>query len=614
MTSNPLPPKVARVVSISGSKVIALLDPVDHGGIADLPPRAPAVEVTPPDQGGGDERIGENGAGDAFADVASIRPRGPQIGEVVKVVTPLATVFGLVTSLDIPLNRAHGDVELRVAEVELLGEIEHSDEERLALRQVAHDRAAGHRSTGDRAGLGQQREMGDGYFLPDGSMPSGGKHLFQRGVSMFPSLDDAIYLASEEDLRHVFMQPTLNSVRIGTLHQDRSVPAYVVPNSLLGKHFSVLGTTGSGKSCAVTAILRAILAQHDKAHIVLLDPHDEYYHGFGDLAERVTPADLELPYWLLNFDELVEMVLGNQGRGSVAEMAVLNQFVTKAKRDLPQNAEWKEQITVDTPVPYRLSDVIKQIEEVLGKLEKPTDLSAYLRVRERLHALQSDPRYAFMFPGIILRDNMTKILSRLFRVPVNGKPISIIDISGLPTEILNVVVSLIFRMVFDFALWSDQKVPILLVCEEAHRYAPDAEQTAFEPSKRGLTRIAREGRKYGVSLCLVSQRPSELSATVLSQCSTIFALRMTNIRDQSFLAAALPEASTSLMSALSSLRNGEAVAVGEGVPVPARIRFDRLPKAVRPRSHGAPFARAWDQEETTDNFLERVVSRWRKQR
>jgi hypothetical protein len=544
MTSMPLPAPIARVISVTGARVVALLQPAEAA--------APGHAV--------------------------LDQPGPQIGEVVKMVSALATVYGLVTAIRIPLEHLQAGDDLRhhamrIAEIELLGEIEHN--------------AASH---------------------PDGAQ------RFQRGISLFPSLDDAIYRSDQDDLSHIFIQPALDSVRIGTLHQDRAVPAYIVPDHLLSKHFAVLGTTGAGKSCAVATILRAILQQHDKAHVVILDPHNEYIHGFGDIAVRVSPADLELPYWLLNFEELAELVLGNLGRNAVAEMAVLNQFVTKAKRDLPQNHEWKDHITVDTPVPYRLSDVIKQIDEVLGKLEKPTDLQAYLRVREKLQALQADPRYAFMFPGLILRDDMAKILARLFRVPVNGKPISIIDISGLPTEILNVVVSLLFRLIFDFALWSDQSVPLLLICEEAHRYAPDAEHTAFEPSKRGLMRIAREGRKYGVSLCLVSQRPSELSTTVLSQCSTIFALRMTNGKDQDYLAAALPEASTSLTTALPALSTGEAVAVGEGVPVPARIRFDRLPDAQQPRSQDAPFASAWSRETQTATFLDQIVNRWRHQR
>ena len=206
------------------------------------------------------------------------------------------------------------------------------------------------------------------------------------------------------------------------------------------------------------------------------------------------------------------------------------------------------------------------------------------------------------------------ILSRLFRIPVKDKPVTVIDTSGIPSEVLNVVVSLICRMTFDFALWSDQAVPILLVCEEAHRYAPSEDKTLFEPTKRALSRIAKEGRKYGVSLCLVSQRPSELASTVLSQCNTIFALRMSNQKDQEFLRAAMPESGIGLLDELPSLRNAEAIAVGEGVPIPTRICFDQLPDNFKPRSKTAAFSTAWTTEVSTDNFLQNVVNRWRNQR
>ena len=367
---------------------------------------------------------------------------------------------------------------------------------------------------------------------------------FQRGVSNFPALDDVMARASSEDLRRVFTRPvdsSQRSARIGALHQDHSIPAEIMPTELLGKHFAVLGTTGAGKSCAIVRILRALLSQHANAHIVILDPHNEYAAAFKDQAEIVTPADLELPYWLLNFEELREMVIGTGSPQPDADAVLLNQVVTQAKRNMVKDAEAAMQITIDTPVPYRLSDIAKIIDGILGKLDRPADMAAYHLIRERFAHMQADRRLAFMFPGgggnsalqgLVTRDNMAKILGRLFRVPVGGKPVTVLDTSGVPAEILNVVVSLLCRMSFDFALWSEQKAPVLLVCEEAHRYAPADTKAGFEPTKRALSRIAKEGRKYGVSLCLISRRQSELDTTVLSQCSTIFALRMTSQKDQ----------------------------------------------------------------------------------
>nr|WP_298685589.1 DUF87 domain-containing protein [uncultured Dongia sp.] len=508
--------------------------------------------------------------------------RGPHIGELIKIVTDDSTVFGFVTGISID-NPQQRDQELRRVELELVGEIDHR---------------------------------------------SGANAAFQRGVSNFPALDDVLARATSDDLRRVFTRPldtaqpnARNGARIGALHQDHTIPAEIMPSELLGKHFAVLGTTGAGKSCAIVTILRALLGQHANAHIVILDPHNEYAAAFKDRAEIVTPADLELPYWLLNFEELREMVIGTGSPQPDADAVLLNQVVTQAKRNMVQDAEAALQVTIDTPTPYRLSDIAKIIDGILGKLDRPADMAAYHRIKERFAHMQADRRLAFMFPGgnssalqgMVTRDNMAKILGRLFRVPVGGKPVTVLDTSGVPAEILNVVVSLLCRMSFDFALWSEQKAPVLLVCEEAHRYAPADTKAGFEPTKRALSRIAKEGRKYGVSLCLISQRPSELDTTVLSQCSTIFALRMTSQKDQEFLAAALPESSLGLMSELPSLRNGQAIAVGEGVPLPTRIDFDRLAEEHQPHSRTAPFATAWQQDQLSAADLTEIVKRWRHQ-
>lgn len=503
--------------------------------------------------------------------------RAPRVGELVKITTVNSTVFGFVTGLTV--DRPGASDELRRVELEVAGEIDHRQN---------------------------------------------GRAVFQRGVATYPSLDDPLQAADADDLRRVFTRPGRleEGARIGSLHQDPSIPAVIVPAELLGKHFAVLGTTGSGKSCAITTILRAILGQHPAAHIVILDPHNEYATAFPGQAEIVTPQDLELPYWLLNFEELREMVIGTGSPQPDADAVILNQVVTEAKRNLASDPEAALAITIDTPVPYRLSDVARIIDAALGKLDRPSDMAAFHRIKERFQHMQQDRRLAFMFPGgggaaalqgLITRDTMAKILGRLFRVPVGGKPVTVLDTSGVPAEILNVVVSLLCRMSFDFALWNEQKAPILLVCEESHRYAPEDERAGFEPTKRALSRIAKEGRKYGVSLCLISQRPSELATTVLSQCSTIFALRMTSQKDQEFLAAALPESSHGLMGELPSLRNGQAIAVGEGVALPTRIDFDRLADQHQPHSRTAPFATAWQQDQLSAQDLTEIVKRWRGQ-
>jgi DNA helicase HerA-like ATPase len=267
--------------------------------------------------------------------------------------------------------------------------------------------------------------------------------------------------------------------------------------------------------------------------------------------------------------------------------------------------------TVDTPVPYRISDLTSLIDERMGKLENKRDIGPYRNLKTRFEILSLDSRYAFMFGSLTVYDGMAQILSRIFRVPVNNKPITILELTGLPTEIVNVVVSVLCRMTFDFALWSEGKVPVTLVCEEAHRYVPANPTMGFEPCKRAIAKIAKEGRKYGASLCIVTQRPAEIDPTILSQCNTVFALRMSNDRDQAIVQSSISDTGSGLMEFLPALGQREAIAFGEGVALPVRIRFDELPKHALPRSSSARFTEMWQKSIGDEGFLDQVVERWR---
>ena len=267
--------------------------------------------------------------------------------------------------------------------------------------------------------------------------------------------------------------------------------------------------------------------------------------------------------------------------------------------------------TVDTPVPYRISDLVQMIDERMGKLENKRDLSPYRNLRARLEAISADPRYAFMFGSLTVYDGLVQILGRMFRVPVNDKPITILELAGLPTEIVNVVVSVLCRMTFDFVLWSEGQVPVTLVCEEAHRYVPANPSLGFEPCKRAIAKIAKEGRKYGASLCIVTQRPAEIDPTILSQCNTVFALRMSNDRDQQIVESAISDTGSGMLEFLSALGQREAIAFGDGVSLPVRIRFDELAKDCMPKSSGARFSEKWQKSVGDEGFLESIVDRWR---
>ncbi len=459
-------------------------------------------------------------------------------------------------------------------------------------------------------GTGRERRMFDIELLGETVDDS----KFERGVSVYPPLDAPVTVATASDLARVYARPGVDTIRVGTIHQDRSLPAYAITDKLLGHHFAILGTTGSGKSCAAALILRTILTEHPYGHIIFLDPHNEYAHCFGDVAELITLTSLRLPYWLLNFEESVAVLVSREGLYRDSEIAILKSAMLEAKRAYAEKHGTTEHITVDTPVPYHLGTLARCIEGQMTKLDRPDITIPYLRLQARIQALKDDTRFSFMFSGLDVWDNMKDILSRLLRVPVGGKPMTIVDLSGVPSEIIDVVVSMLCRTVFDFALWNTggKAVPVLLACEEAHRYVA-ADDSGFGPTKKVMSRIAKEGRKYGVSLCLITQRPSELSLGILSQCNTLFVLRMSNGPDQEFVRNAVPESGLGLMNALPALRMQEAVVVGEGVTVPMRIRFDNLDPEHQPRSGVASFSESWRDPDDDSQFIAETIERWRHQ-
>jgi uncharacterized protein len=444
---------------------------------------------------------------------------------------------------------------------------------------------------------------------------------FNRGVTAYPSLGDRVRLASKQELELAFWVGNSTSVRIGSLRQDPRIPAMVRVDELLGKHFAILGTTGTGKSCTLGLILRAILQRNPGAHIVLLDPHNEYATAFGEWAEVLSPRNMQLPFWLLTFEEALEVIIGSDLSARKAEVEILQELIPLCKSRYSQGRS-KEQsslrkgnldpgrFTVDTPVPYRISDLTALIDERMGKLENKRDLAPYRTLKARIDTISQDARYAFMFGSLTVFDGMAQILGRIFRVPVNERPITILELAGMPTEVVNVVVSVLCRMTFDFALWSEGQVPVTLVCEEAHRYVPANPSMGFQPCKRAIAKIAKEGRKYGASLCIVTQRPAEIDPTILSQCNTVFALRMSNDRDQQIVQSAVTDTG-GLLEFLPALGQREAIAFGDGVTLPVRIKFDELPKEVLPRSSTARFSEKWQASVGDEGFLEQVVERWR---
>ena len=504
----------------------------------------------------------------------------PQLGAILSVDTGACIVLGLVSAMSVPApSLDSGGKDLRIIELELIGE----------------------------------------FTKPTAKTPA----RFRRGVSTYPTLHDEVQLAAREELAALFAANGSASIRIGVVKQDVAIPATVSVNDLFSRHCAILGTTGAGKSCAITLMLSAVLQRYKHGHIVILDPHNEYSHCFGADAVVFDTSSLTLPYWMLTYDELVEILY--PGRVNCAEeIEILGDLIPVAKKmnlsaaasGAKMHAERRDgsNITVDTPVPYRISELLTLIDKTLGSLENARATGPYKRLRARLHGISQDARYGFMFGGLTVQDTMSEFLGQLFRIPVEGSPISIIELGGLPAEVAQVIVSVVARLAFEFGLWSHGAAPIALIVEDAHRYAPAKESAGFAPTRKALVRIAKEGRKVGVSLWVASQRPTELDATILSQCNTIFAMRLANQADQEALRAAVPDASTSLLSCLPSLGLGEAIAVGEGVPLPTRIRFDALPREAVPRSLTASFTDGWSVDVDDKAFISRIVEQWRAQK
>src|SRR3979411_2267747 len=387
---------------------------------------------------------------------------------------------------------------------------------------------------------------------------------FQRGVTNYPTIGDTVELITNQELRTVYAPAGSDQINVGTLQQDPSVIAYVDIEEMLSKHFAVLGSTGVGKSSGVSLLLNEILVARPNLRIFMLDVHNEYGRSFGDRSLVLNPRNLKLPFWLFNFEEIVDVLFGGRP-GVPEELDILAEVIPIAKGIYSQyqNADrvGLKRIdpksigyTADTPVPYRLVDLITLVDERMGKLENRSSRIIYHKLISRIETVRNDPRYAFMFDNAnVGGDTMAEVISHLFRLPANGRPMTIMQLAGFPAEVVDSVVSVLCRMAFDFGLWSDGVSPLLFVCEEAHRYASADRNSVFGPSRKALSRIAKEGRKYGVFLGLVTQRPSELDSTIISQCSTLFAMRMANERDQAIVRSAVSDAAGSRPAFLASV-------------------------------------------------------------
>jgi uncharacterized protein len=304
------------------------------------------------------------------------------------------------------------------------------------------------------------------------------------------------------------------------------------------------------------------------------------------------------------------------------EVGLLAELIPLAKNEYARRAVTRSsyrqmepeggKYTVDTPVPYRMEDLVALAESRMGKLENSAVAGLYQRLLMRIHSVRKNPRYSFIFDDVdVGSDAMVDILCDLLRLQHDGQPMTIIQLAGFPAEVFDAIVSVLFRLAFEFGLWSDGALPLLIVCEEAHNYANADRSVGFRPAREAVSRIAKEGRKYGVFLGLVTQRPAQLDPTLISQCSTVFAMRMANEDDQRIVHAAVSDPANRLLGFLASLGTREALAFGAGVPVATRLRFTELPAPFIPRSEAVWGGRVDAGTPVDRSLVASVVARWR---
>ncbi|MGR8924872.1 ATP-binding protein [Rhizobium leguminosarum] len=442
-----------------------------------------------------------------------------------------------------------------------------------------------------------------------------GREEFSTGISRYPYLGAIAHRIRSADLMRIYDAGEGTTAVIGKLTQDESIDAAIHIPSMLSKHFAVVGSTGVGKSTAVSLLLHKAIAADPKLRVLILDPHNEFAAAFPEHAVTIDTDTLDLPFWLMRLEEFAEVVF--RGRPPVPEeLDMLRDILPEAKRafrgsdnSLVRRTTEKSSITADTPVPYRMADLLALIDERIGRLEGRSEKPFLRSLKMRLIAAINDPRYHFMFSNNTISDTITETIAQIFRIPGENRPICTFQLAGIPSEVVNSVASVLCRMAFEVALWSEGAIHMLVVCEEAHRYIPSDPSLGFVPTRQAIARIAKEGRKYGVSLGIITQRPGELDQTILSQCSTLFAMRLANDRDQEIIRSAIPNSSISTTSFISSIGNGEAIAFGEAISVPMRMRFSRVDENLLPKASSANSKQSEEDPDTVD--LRKIVTRMR---
>ena len=464
--------------------------------------------------------------------------------------------------------------------------------------------------------------FGEGEWKPD---VNGSFALdFERGVANYPLPQQSVYLTPKSDLQAIYGRSSGPVIELGVHVGSGGSPCYAELNELLGKHTAVLGSTGAGKSAAVAVILHSILGRRQRSQgkhwnpqIVVLDPHNEYGSAFPEYSRLSTDdGSLRLPYWLLNLQETLNLVIGKTEFVATSQANIVKSALIVARcAGAAKLGLDSDQITVDSPVPYKINVFRDEIEN-----SKPTQKSKhepFNSILQKLDVLEADGRLGFLMAEWEEgeTDPFPDVIAGLMG---DARQPRIVDLSGVPNEVAGIASAVIARTLFNLKLWqtgNERKAnPVLLVCEEAHRYVPNRGDAQYEAAQDAIRRVAKEGRKYGLGLLLVSQRPSEVESTVLSQCNSWIVLRVTNDTDREYVRGMLPDSMSGLARMLSALRRREAIFVGQAAMLPSRIMIRELTSEQIPRSHDIDFDEGWQKEWlSSEHFLD-VGNRWRYQR
>lgn len=467
-------------------------------------------------------------------------------------------------------------------------------------------------------------------LTPIGSISADGQ--FDRGVGRYPTTGAEVHAVGTTEIAKMFERFQSKGFSVGTVATHPSLKVCLDPSNLFGRHFAILGQTGSGKSWTVASLVQRTVAVMPRAHIIILDLHGEYcwkredgtrHYAFADaIVRHVDARELEIPYWLMTYAELCDLFIDSTDFSAHNQVAAFRDVLGRLRAAEGASQSLKlPRTTLDTPVFFDLAALRAEIESMngqvmgsSGKLINGTLTGKFDNFLMRLDSKLNDVRYDFLLKPKVRKDSAS--LSSLLRDFVGlGTPkaaVTVIDLSSVPFDVRPTVAAQIGRLAFEFNYWNPKyrEFPILLMCEEAHAYIPRASESQFAGARKSMERIAKEGRKYGVGLAVVSQRPHEVSETVLAQCGTFICLRITNPNDQAYIRSLVPESEGDLVSVLAGLGRGEALVLGEAVPLPTRLQFDK--PSPSPNSDDVDFYAKWI-DGPTDLDVDAIVKRWRSQ-